>query len=109
MSVIMDKNLYWVYILHCQNDSYYTGYTTDVERRYQDHLSGKCKYTRSFKPLAIAQAWKVTGSKSAAMKIENYIKKLNRVGKLQLILKPESLFEYFQELAVISVEERKIN
>jgi putative endonuclease len=105
----MDKNLYWVYILHCQNDSYYTGYTTNLERRYQDHLSGKCKYTRSFKPLAIAKAWQVTGSKSTAMKIENHIKKLSRDGKQQLMLKPESLFEFFQELAIISVVDSKIS
>jgi putative endonuclease len=106
MSVTMD-NSYWVYILHCQNDSYYTGYTTDLLRRYQDHLSGKCKYTRSFKPLAIAQAWKITGTKSAAMKVENFIKKLTREDKQQLLLKPENLFEIFQGIALISLAPRE--
>ncbi|MES2219078.1 MAG: GIY-YIG nuclease family protein [Pseudomonadota bacterium] len=94
----MTTSHYWVYILHCQNDSYYTGYTTDLMRRYQAHLDGKCKYTRSFKPLAIAQAWKISGTKGSAMRIENFIKKLSREGKEQLLLKPESLLEFFQGL-----------
>ena len=41
----MDKNPvgkmpYFIYILECSNGSYYTGYTTDMERRYQEHLDG---------------------------------------------------------------------
>ena len=41
---------HYVYILECNNGALYTGYTTDIERRYQEHVEGspKCKYTRSF-------------------------------------------------------------
>lgn len=92
----MDVN-YWVYILRCNNGSYYTGYTIDIERRYQEHVNGtaKCKYTRSFKPLNIAQCWKVSNCKSTAMKMESYIKSLSKINKEQLISNPlrlESLF-----------------
>ncbi len=84
---------YWVYILKCNNGNYYTGYTTDLARRYQEHLDGtiKCKYTRSFKPLEIAGSWQVRGSKSAAMRLENLIKKLSRSEKEQLIANPNSI------------------
>jgi putative endonuclease len=80
---------YWVYILLCDNGSYYTGYTTDLKRRFQEHLLGteKCKYTRSFKPIKIAQSWQVNDA-STAKRLENYIKKLNKIEKERLVLSP---------------------
>ncbi|EKD72252.1 MAG: hypothetical protein ACD_45C00727G0001, partial [uncultured bacterium] len=70
---------YWVYILHCENDTYYTGYTSDLAKRYQSHMNGtgKCKYSRSFKPLGIVQCWKINGDKLLALQIERYIKKFS--------------------------------
>lgn len=89
----MTDQCFWVYILHCNNDTYYTGYTNDITKRYQSHLdgTGKCKYTRSFKPLRIAQCWKINGDKSFSMKIERMIKKLSRAEKEKYIANPESL------------------
>ena len=88
---------YWVYILHCDNGNYYTGYTTNLLRRYQEHMTGtdKCKYTRSFKPVGMAQCWQVFGNKSTAMKVENFIKQLSRQEKQQLLLTPEHLSKRF--------------
>lgn len=88
---------YFIYILHCENNTYYTGYTTDLTRRFQEHLQGtdKCKFTRSFKPISIAQSWKIYGTKGTAMKIENFIKKMNKIQKQQLILFPHKLEELF--------------
>lgn len=93
----MKKQLYWVYILHCENNSYYAGYTTDLSRRFQEHLAGtaSCKYTRSFKPLGIARSWQVNGNKSMAMKVEKYIKRIPRSEKLNLIQYPELLIQIF--------------
>jgi putative endonuclease len=84
---------YWVYILHCDNNSFYTGYTNNLSKRYQSHLSGTghCKYTRSFKPICIIQCWQVVGDKSLAMKIERQIKKLSRAEKEALILTPSMM------------------
>jgi putative endonuclease len=84
---------YWVYILLCDNASYYTGYTDDLAKRYHSHLNntGGCKYTRSFKPLSIAQCWQITGDKAFAMHIERYIKKLSRTDKEKIILHPHML------------------
>ncbi len=87
----MSEKVYWVYILRCMNQSYYTGYTDNLEKRFQEHLDGKgSKYTRSFKPVSIAQSWKIKGDKSIAMRIERYIKKLSKAQKDQLVLNPYS-------------------
>lgn len=89
----MNIKTYWVYILYCSNGNYYTGYTTDLAKRFKSHLSGSAsKYTRSFKPLHIAQSWKIDGNKSLAMKIERFIKKLSRIEKEKIIKNPSLLF-----------------
>ena len=92
----MSERSYWVYILYCENNTYYTGYTTDLEKRYQSHLTGKgrCKYTRSFKPINIAQSWEINGSKALAMQIERQIKKLSRAEKEVIIACPETLLHW---------------
>ena len=38
---------YYIYILLCSDNTYYTGFTTDVEKRLEEHNLGKgAKYTR---------------------------------------------------------------
>jgi putative endonuclease len=88
---------YYIYILLCDNGAYYTGYTNNIERRYQAHISGKgkCKYTRSFKPIKIAQQWQIAGDKSLAMKLESFIKQMSRQKKEALITYPENLMLLF--------------
>ena len=66
-------------------------------RRYQKHVNGDgSKYTRSFKPLYIAQCWRMQGNKSSAMKIEHFIKTLSKKEKVGLIQCPEKLAGMFQ-------------
>lgn len=93
---------YWVYILNCENGSFYTGYTTDLMRRYQEHVSGTggCKYTRSFKPLSIAQQWQIEGELSTAMQVERFIKKLSKKKKEELVLYPERLIQFCHNTSV---------
>lgn len=89
----MPEKIYWVYILLCTNQNYYTGYTNDLEKRFQAHLSGKAsKYTRSFKPLFIAQSWQISG-KINALRIERYIKTLSKTQKEKLIKNPDLIHE----------------
>lgn len=94
MPLTVTDGYFWVYILRCENNSFYTGYTDDLQKRYQSHLdgTGKCKYTRSFKPLEIAQSWQIIGEKANAMRVERAIKKLTRKQKEELIHHPEQLF-----------------
>ena len=93
----LSEQVFWIYILHCENNSYYAGYTTDLERRYQEHLKGtaKCKYTRSFKPLGVAQCWQLHGTKAMAMKVERYIKKITKIEKMHMIQHPDILTQLF--------------
>ena len=89
----MVDDCYWVYILLCENNTYYTGYTNHLLKRYQSHVDGtsRCKYTRSFKPVEVAQYWVIRGTKAEAMKVERYIKTLSRAEKEELIVNPNLL------------------
>jgi putative endonuclease len=87
----MKNTKYWIYILHCENNSYYTGFTTNLTRRYADHVAGTAsKYTRTFKPLQLSQAWEIE-NKSLALKLEYYIKKLSHSQKKDLIENPKKI------------------
>ncbi len=83
---------YFVYIILCANQAYYTGYTTDLKRRWQEHLDGsnKSKFTRAFKAISLCQSWELP-NKSCAMKAESYIKKLSHAQKKTLIANPKLL------------------
>lgn len=76
----LNMGKYFVYILNCSNGSLYTGYTADLDKRFEKHLAGKtgAKFTRSFKPTAIAAAWKIHGTRGDAMRVESFIKRLDR-------------------------------
>ncbi|ARB91456.1 GIY-YIG nuclease family protein [Legionella longbeachae] len=89
----MSDASYWVYMLLCENNSYYTGYTNNLGKRYQSHVDGTggCKYTRSFKPLKIAQFWEIKEGKLKAMNVERYIKKLSRIDKDKIVHNPNLL------------------
>lgn len=99
---------YWVYMLYCENDTYYTGYTNNLKQRYQSHLNGtgKCKYTRSFKPVKLAQCWKINGDKTFAMQLERYIKSLSREEKDRIIAKPSTLSDD-KRVKIITSRRRK--
>lgn len=88
--------IYYVYILACGNESLYTGYTTDIKRRYQEHLNGthKSKYTRSFPPKSILSCWAIEGTLSEALKFEAAIKKLNKKQKLRLGLMRDEFLKF---------------
>lgn len=77
---------HYVYIIECINNSYYTGYTTDLDRRYKEHQAGhpKCRYTLSFPPKQLLTYW-IFDNKSDALKEEARIKKLTRKEKEALI------------------------
>ncbi len=83
--------MYYVYILRCENSSLYTGITTDVERRFNEHKDGSikgAKYTKTHKPLGVEAVWECN-SKIDASKLEYRIKKLPKSEKEELILSNE--------------------
>lgn len=74
-----------LYILRCKDGTLYTGITTDVEKRFDAHQSGKgAKYTRGRSPLELVYR-EACGTHSDALKRELEIKKLPREQKQALI------------------------
>lgn len=77
--------MFYAYIIRCADGSFYCGYTTDVEKRFEKHKSGKgAKYTRSHLPLEIVYIEEFE-SKSDALKRECEIKSMTRSQKEKLI------------------------
>ncbi|MGL6174116.1 MAG: GIY-YIG nuclease family protein [Cellulosilyticaceae bacterium] len=77
--------MYYTYILECGDKTYYTGYTTNVERRIKTHNQGKgAKYTRCRLPVKLIYK-EILETKSEAMKREYAIKQLSRKQKELLI------------------------
>jgi len=75
---------WFVYILLCGDGTYYTGITTDVDRRVATHTSGKgAKYTRGRGPFIIKHI-ETMANKSEALKREYMIKKLPLKSKIEL-------------------------
>lgn len=87
--------MYYTYMLRCADNSIYTGITTDLRRRFEEH-SGKCdggaKYTKSRKPIRIEAAW-ASDNRIDASKLEYRIKHLTKKKKEQLAASPELLEE----------------
>lgn len=76
---------WYVYILRCGDDTLYCGITPDIEKRLEQHRSGKgAKYTRGRGPLELVYS-EVCDSHSDALKREAAIKRLTRPQKLILI------------------------
>ena len=74
-----------VYILRCGDGTLYTGCTNDLPRRLEAHRSGRgAKYTRSRLPVELVYR-EETADKSAALRREAAIKRLDRRKKLALI------------------------
>ena len=79
------ENTWYLYILRCGDNTLYTGITTDVEKRFEAHQSGKgAKYTRGRGPLELVYR-EECGTHSDALKREAQIKKLSREQKQTLI------------------------
>lgn len=74
-----------VYILECADGSLYTGITTDIERRCQEHGTSRgAKYTRGRGPFKLLYHENL-GSRSAAARRELVIKSMSKRQKMKLI------------------------
>lgn len=81
------KSQWYTYILRCADSSLYTGVTTDVNRRLQEHNQDNKKgarYTKVRRPVTLVYQ-EICTDRSSACKREAAIKKLTRQQKLQLI------------------------
>lgn len=91
--------MYYIYIVKCEDNTLYTGITTDVSRRMNEHFNRteKCaKYTRSHKAKSLEALWQ-TEQRSVASKLEWHIKHLAKQKKIQLINNPQNVRELFED------------
>ena len=87
----MESKQYF-YVLHCKDDTFYGGYTTDLTRRLKEHNAGTgAKYThpQSRRPLTMIHA-EVFDTRSEATKAEAAFKKLNRKQKERYLIQAQA-------------------
>ena len=76
---------HYVYMVRCADETLYTGYTTDPERRLSEHNNGEgAKYTRGRTPVELVYL-ECYDTQSAAMSREYELKQLRRAEKRRLI------------------------
>jgi putative endonuclease len=79
------KDSYFVYVLLCNDGSYYTGYSNNPTSRLVTHMKGQgARYTRMHKPRGIVYLQELQ-TRSAAMKRERQIKALTHAEKSHLV------------------------
>jgi putative endonuclease len=85
----MAEQVWYLYLIECEGGSLYTGITTNVERRYAEHVAGKgARYTRMKKPVRLV-GFRECGSKSDALKAELALKKLPANRKASTLITQE--------------------
>lgn len=80
-------SIWWVYMIRTRLNSIYTGISTDVGRRFEEHASGDPKGARNLKgkgPLVLLFKKKI-GNKSEASKVEWKIKQLTKLKKENIV------------------------
>ena len=77
---------FFVYILLCNDGSFYTGYTKNLSNRLELHKKGKgSRYTKNHKPKKVAYV-EIFESRAEALRRERKIKKMTHKGKQKLII-----------------------
>ncbi|WP_089862700.1 GIY-YIG nuclease family protein [Halanaerobium salsuginis] len=80
----MAATKHFIYIVECADGTFYTGYTTDIERRLQEHNLGQgAKYTRGRRPVVLRHQESFS-SRSQAQQREYQIKQLSRQQKKKI-------------------------
>lgn len=90
-AITATETIWWVYMVRAENGHLYTGISTDPERRFQEHVSGK-RGARFFnRSPASALVWRERcADRSAALRRELAVKALRKAAKERLIcLQPE--------------------
>lgn len=76
---------FFVYILKCNDQSYYVGHTDNIETRIGQHYTGNyCSYTATRRPFEVVFCQDFA-SRSEALEMERKIKKWSRIKKEALI------------------------
>ena len=80
------RSEWYVYLIRMRNNSLYCGITTDVERRFSEHSTGKgAKALKGKGPLSLAWFHPAGYSRSSASKIEYQLKRFDKKQKESLV------------------------
>ncbi len=76
--------MWHMYVVRCDDGTLYTGVTTDITRRVNEHNASPrgAKYTKSRRPVTLVYS-KAYSNKSLAMKAEYRFKQLTRAEKIK--------------------------
>ena len=79
--------MYYIYIIQCADDTLYTGITTELERRIEEHNGSDkgAKYTRVRRPVKLVYSEECADRSIASKREYEIKKKMNRAEKLKLI------------------------
>ena len=76
---------YYVYVLLCEDGSYYTGYAKDLDTRVEQHMRGVgARYTKMHKPKKVVYTEEFD-TRREAVRRERKIKKLSHDEKRKLV------------------------
>ena len=87
--------MYYTYMLRCEDNSIYTGITSDVKRRMEEHFSQnkKCaKYTATHQAKKLEAVWE-SENRVLASKLEFHIKKNLTKNEKENLIKDFKLLE----------------
>ena len=95
-TVSKSVSIWHLYLIECIDGSYYTGVTTNVERRFEQHMKGEgARYTRSHKPRCLL-ASRAIGTRSEALKAELAVKRLPKEEKLSAVARVDGVGVYYE-------------
>ena len=82
------ESSYYVYMVECSDGTYYTGITTDIERRVVEHNTSEkgAKYTRARRPVKLVYSEEYPDRSSASKREWEIKNKFTRAEKQKLLL-----------------------
>lgn len=101
---------WFVYVIECEDGSFYKGFTTDLQKRYEQHCNGTgADWTKTHKPKQLYY-WEIHYSEESALQREKYLK--SGVGrewfKNEVVDKPENWSSARDLLEEIRKEKAKL-
>ena len=80
-STSLPSRPWFLYVVQCADETYYTGISIDVARRVREHNAGRgAKYTASRRPVALRASWRFA-DRGGAMRAEIAFKRKARLEK----------------------------
>ena len=85
------SGIWYLYVVRCSDDTLYTGITTDLKRRLNEHNTSNrgAKYTKARRPTNLVY-YELYQSRSNAQKAEHKFKKLTRIQKEKIIIRGQN-------------------